>query len=375
MKFLDEAKINCISGAGGNGCVSFRRERNLPFGGPDGGNGGKGSSIIFVGDRGLNTLIDFRYQQHYKGKRGGNGMGRNRTGGDAADVLVRVPCGTEIIDETTDEVLVDILEHGQRFVLLEGGKGGRGNLSFTSSTNRAPRQFTEGEEAQEMDVRLRLKLLADVGLLGLPSAGKSTFVSSVSNAKPKIADYPFTTLAPALGMVRHHQTDMVIADLPGLIKGASEGSGLGHRFLKHTSRCAVLLHLVDPTPFQTVTPAEAYTTLRGELAAFDDMFGTSIASLPEVVAISKADTLSEDDIAAARKALKKVLPKGQQVLVVSAHSRLGVETVLEALAATVKEKRMADFAAEDAAALAEKQAKPAEENTPVDTDDMCSLGS
>lgn len=347
MKFLDEAKIFVKSGAGGNGCVSFRRERNLPFGGPDGGNGGKGSSVIFEADRSLNTLIDFRYQQHYKGKRGGNGMGKNRTGGDSDDVIIKVPRGTEIIDCETGDVIIDITEAGQQYKILEGGKGGRGNLSYMSSTNRAPRQFTEGGEAQETEVRLRLKLLADVGLLGLPSAGKSTFVSSVSNAKPKIADYPFTTLAPALGMVRHHETDMVVADLPGLIKGASQGTGLGHRFLKHTSRCAVLLHLVDPTPFQTTPAAEAYTTLRDELKEFDDMFGTDISSLPEVLAISKGDSLRDEDIEEAKAALQEVVGD-KKVHVISSHSKIGLDDVLNELAGNVKEKRAELDAAEDA---------------------------
>jgi GTP-binding protein len=326
MKFLDEAKIYVQSGAGGDGGVSFRREKYVEFGGPDGGCGGKGGDVIVEGRQNLNTLIDYRYQQHFKAKRGGNGAGRNRTGAGGADVILPVPLGTEGLDDTSGTVLFDITEEGQRVTILQGGRGGRGNLSYKSSTNQAPRQMTKGEPAQEMTLRLRLKLLADVGLLGLPNAGKSTFVSAVSNAKPKIADYPFTTVKPALGMVRYHEKDMVIADLPGLIKGAAAGAGLGHAFLKHVSRCRVVFHLIDST---NENPAEAYHAVRAELAGYDQEFGSNLSDLPEIIALSKADALVTKTAEKQRTALEKELRKG--VFLLSSHAGSGKDAILEAL--------------------------------------------
>ncbi|MAR55666.1 MAG: GTPase ObgE, partial [Rickettsiales bacterium] len=237
MQFLDEAKIFIKSGGGGDGCVAFRREKNIPFGGPNGGNGGRGGSIIFECAHGLNTLIDFRYQQHFKAKKGVHGMGQLRTGASAEDLIIKVPAGTQIISEDREELLADLTEVGDRLTLLEGGKGGMGNAHFKTSTNQAPRQFTKGEEGDEMWVWLRLKLLSDAGLIGLPNAGKSTFLARVTRAKPKIADYPFTTLKPQLGVVYAQEREFVLADIPGLIEGASEGVGLGLRFLGHVERC------------------------------------------------------------------------------------------------------------------------------------------
>ena len=364
MKFLDEAKIFIASGAGGNGCVSFRREKYIPKGGPDGGNGGRGGSIIFVGDPNLNTLIDFRYTQHFKAKRGQGGMGRNCAGKSAEDMIIRVPLGTEILDDETKEVLIDITEKGQQIQMLKGGNGGRGNASFVSSVNRAPRQFTAGEAKEERYVRLRLKVLADVGLLGLPNAGKSTFISSVSNAKPRIADYPFTTLHPALGMVRHYGCDMVMADLPGLIKGAAEGHGLGHRFLKHVSRCAVQLHLVDATQEDI---ALAYKTIREELKQHDEMYEMGLCDVPEVLALSKCDALTEEAIQEAKAELEKV--SGKEVQILSSQSKLGVPEVLTMLkdeVETLRAERMAEMDAQAALErpieeITEKEDAPQEE--------------
>ncbi len=334
MQFLDEAKIFIASGKGGNGCVSFRRERFIPKGGPDGGNGGRGGSVIFVGEKDMNTLIDFRYTQHFKAKRGEGGAGKDRFGKAGDDIYIKVPLGTEIINDETGEVILDVLEHGQQIELLKGGEGGRGNASFVSSKNRAPRQFTEGGDNQECYVRLRLKLLADVGLLGKPSVGKSTFISKVSEAKPKVADYPFTTLHPNLGMVKYHETDFVLADLPGLIEGASEGHGLGHRFLKHLSRCSSQLHLVDAC---SETIAEDYTVLRGELEKFDAMYGSAISKLPEIVALSRTDALQDDKIAEAKAELEAACQK--EVIVLSSHDGRGVDDILTLLVQEVHNLR------------------------------------
>src|SRR5215211_4256251 len=247
MKFLDEAKIYIQSGAGGNGCVSFRREKFIEFGGPNGGDGGKGGDVIAEAVEGLNTLIDYRYQQHFKARRGGNGMGKDRHGANGADVVLKVPVGTQIFEEDGETLTADLAEIGERVVLARGGNGGFGNAHFKSSTNRTPRRANPGQPAQEKTIWLRLKLIADVGLIGLPNAGKSTFLARVSSARPKIADYPFTTLHPQLGMVRFKGTDFVVADLPGLIEGAHEGAGLGVRFLGHAERTSVILHLIDGT--------------------------------------------------------------------------------------------------------------------------------
>ena len=287
MHFLDQAKIYLKSGAGGPGAVSFRREKYVEYGGPDGGNGGKGGDIVFTAVQGLNTLIDFRYAQHFKAARGAHGMGKDRTGAGAPDLAIAVPVGTQILSEDKEEVLADFTEVGQRVVLLEGGIGGRGNASYKTSTNRAPRQHQQGMPGEEMWVWLRLKLLADVGLLGLPNAGKSTFINQVSNAQAKVGDYAFTTLVPKLGVVRHKNREFVIADIPGLIEGAAEGAGIGDRFLGHIERCRVLIHLID---IAGVDPVEAMRIVEGELEAY----GASLADKPRLVALNKLDLADEE---------------------------------------------------------------------------------
>jgi len=336
MKFLDEVRIYARSGKGGHGCVSFRREKYIEFGGPDGGNGGKGGDIIFKVVDNLNTLIDYRFQQHHKAENGQPGSGRQKTGRGGDDLILPVPPGTELINTETGDVIADLIDMGTEFKLLKGGFGGRGNLSYKSSTNQAPREFTEGEEAEEIELTLRLKVLADVGLLGLPNAGKSTFISAVSNAKPKIADYPFTTLKPALGMVRYGSTkdgatDMVLADLPGLIEGAAAGVGLGHKFLKHVSRCAVVLHLVDITDENYL---DSYQTIRNELTAYDAKFNSDLANLPEVMALSKVDSLPPEDIAAKQADFKTRY--GFTPLTMSAVAGINVQDVLKQLSEQVK---------------------------------------
>lgn len=343
MKFLDEAKIYLESGHGGAGSVSFRREKFVPKGGPDGGNGGRGGSVIFVASKALNTLIDFRYTQHFKAKRGGNGAGRNRSGKASPDMVITVPVGTEVVDDATGNVLMDFTKEGQRWRALRGGDGGRGNAEFVSSVNQAPRRAEPGWPGQEMWVWLRLKIIADVGLLGMPNAGKSTFIKTVSNAKAKVADYPFTTLHPQLGMVRHYDTDMVIADLPGLIEGAAEGSGLGHKFLKHLSRCAAILHLVDVTAEDALS---TYQKIRHELEKYDQQFGSEIAKRPEVIGLTKMDALAED---MHDEWLKPILDglKGKTVVPMSAISHKGVDKVLDALAVHVKQRREDDDAQTD----------------------------
>jgi GTP-binding protein len=322
MKFLDEAKVYIQSGAGGNGCVSFRREKFIEFGGPNGGDGGRGGDVIVEAVDGLNTLIDYRYQQHFKAKRGGNGMGKDRHGANGADVVLKVPAGTQIYEEDGETLLADLEKIGERVVLSRGGNGGFGNAHFKSSTNRAPRHANPGQPGEERTIRLRLKLIADAGLVGLPNAGKSTFLATVSAAKPKIADYPFTTLHPQLGVVGVDGREFVLADIPGLIEGAHEGVGLGDRFLGHVERCRVLLHLVDGTSEDV---GAAYRTARGELEAY----GQGLEDKPEIVALSKADALTPEAIAAQIKALKRVTKKTP--LVLSAHSRQGVPEVLRAL--------------------------------------------
>ncbi|MEM1400974.1 MAG: GTPase ObgE, partial [Pseudomonadota bacterium] len=286
MKFLDEAKVFIQSGAGGNGCVSFRREKFIEHGGPNGGNGGRGGDVFVEAADDLNTLIDFRYRQHFKAERGKNGMGKDMTGAGGKSVTLTVPVGTQVLSEDRDLVLADLTRQGQRVRLAKGGDGGLGNSHFKSSTNRAPRRSTPGHEGEESWVWLRLKLIADVGLVGLPNAGKSTFLSVVSRAKPKIADYPFTTLHPNLGVAEAAGQTLVIADIPGLIEGAHEGQGLGTRFLGHVERCPILLHLIDATGLEH-DPAEAYATVRAEL----DAYGTGLADKPEIIALTKADAL------------------------------------------------------------------------------------
>jgi GTPase len=337
MKFLDEAKVFLKSGDGGAGCCSFRREKFIEFGGPDGGDGGRGGDVIFECVDSLNTLIDYRYRQHFKAAKGNHGEGRQKTGADGADVVLKVPAGTQVIDDATGEVLLDLLRPGERKRLLKGGDGGFGNLHYKSSTNRAPRRADKGWPGEERWVWLRLKLIADAGLVGLPNAGKSTFLAAVSRARPKIADYPFTTLAPQLGVVRLGGTrdarEFVVADLPGLIEGAHEGAGLGDRFLGHVERCTVVLHLVDGTQED---PAAAYRTIRTELKAY----GAGLAEKPEIVGLNKIDALDAATLKTRLAALKRaVRRKGAKVLALSGAAGIGVEAVLEALWGEIAARR------------------------------------
>ncbi|WP_299410869.1 GTPase ObgE [uncultured Roseobacter sp.] len=331
MKFLDLCKVYIRSGAGGGGCVSFRREKYIEYGGPDGGDGGTGGSVWAEAVEGLNTLIDFRYQQHFFAKNGIPGMGRQRTGADGDDIVLRVPVGTEILDEDQETVIADLTEVGQRVQLARGGNGGFGNLHFKSSTNQAPRRANPGQDGVERTLWLRLKLIADVGLLGLPNAGKSTFLAATSNARPKIADYPFTTLHPNLGVVGVDNTEFVVADIPGLIEGASEGRGLGDLFLGHVERCAVLLHLVDGT---SETIAEDYQTIITELEAY----GGDLAEKPRVTVLNKIDALDEEERLEARKELEKA--SGGDVMMMSGVAREGVMEVLRLLRGQIDDDRL-----------------------------------
>jgi len=319
MKFLDQAKIFVKSGDGGAGIVAFRREKFIEFGGPDGGDGGRGGDVIVEAVANLNTLIDYRYQQHFKAQNGHHGMGANRSGADGKDVVLRVPAGTQILDEANETVLLDLTKPGERHVLLRGGDGGFGNAHFKSSTNRAPRRATKGWPGEERWLWLRLKLIADAGLVGLPNAGKSTLLARVSRARPKIADYPFTTLKPQLGVVVIHGEEFVLADLPGLIEGASEGAGLGHRFLGHVERCAVLLHLVDATEDDVVTN---WRKIRSELRAY----GHGVAAKPEILVLNKADATPEDELQKKRARLKRAARR--PVLVMSGATGGGIDAVL-----------------------------------------------
>ena len=322
MHFLDQAKIFLKSGAGGPGAVSFRREKYIEYGGPDGGNGGRGGDIVFEAVAGLNTLIDFRYAQHFKAARGGHGMGRDRTGKGADDLIVKVPVGTQVLSEDKEEILADFTKVGQRITLLEGGMGGRGNASYKSSTNRAPRQHQPGEPGEEMWVWLRLKLLADVGLVGLPNAGKSTFINQVSNARAKVGDYAFTTLVPKLGVVRHKGRDFVLADIPGLIEGAAEGAGIGDRFLGHIERCRVLIHLID---IAGADPADAMRTVEAELEAY----GAGLEDKPRIVALNKLDLADGELADAFGEELKAA--GADAVYPVSGATGAGVEALLDAV--------------------------------------------
>lgn len=331
MKFLDLAKVYIRSGGGGNGCVSFRREKYIEYGGPDGGDGGKGGSVWAIAVDGLNTLIDFRYQQHFFANNGQSGMGRQRTGKDGDEIILRVPVGTEILDEDQETVLADMTEIGQKVQLAKGGNGGFGNLHFKSATNQAPRRANPGQEGVDRTIWLRLKLIADSGLLGLPNAGKSTFLAASSNARPKIADYPFTTLHPNLGVVGIDNTEFVMADIPGLIAGAHEGKGIGDRFLGHVERCSVLLHLVDGTS-QDV--AGDYQTIIDELEAY----GGELATKPRVTALNKIDALDDDERSEARAALEAVV--GDKVLMLSGVSREGLSEVLRAVRAEIDDDRI-----------------------------------
>jgi GTPase len=331
MKFLDEAKVYIRSGDGGNGCVSFRREKFIEFGGPNGGDGGKGGDVVAQAVDGLNTLIDYRYQQHFKARNGGGGMGKDRHGANGADVVLNVPVGTQIYDEDGETLLADLTDAGQRAVLARGGNGGFGNAHFKTATNRAPRRANPGQPGQELTIRLRLKLIADVGIVGLPNAGKSTFLATVSAAKPKIADYPFTTLHPQLGVAAIDGREFVVADIPGLIEGAHEGAGLGDRFLGHVERCRVLLHLVDGT---TDDAGEAYRTIRAELEAY----GHGLCDKPELVALSKSDALTPEQLklqaSRLRRAMRAVAGEAHaqaEVLVLSSVTGEGVPAALRAM--------------------------------------------
>src|SRR5690349_12943455 len=327
MKFLDQAKIYIRSGDGGNGCVAFRREKFIEFGGPNGGDGGKGGEVIAEAVDGLNTLIDYRYQQHFTAGNGRAGMGKDRHGANGADVLLKVPVGTQIYDEDDATLLADLTEIGQRVVLARGGNGGFGNAHFKTSTNRAPRHANPGQPGIELTVRLRLKLIADAGIIGLPNAGKSTFLAAVSAAKPKIADYPFTTLHPQLGVVEVDGREFVVADLPGLIEGAHEGTGLGDRFLGHTERCRVLLHLVDGTAEDA---GAAYRIVRGELEAY----GQGLSEKPEIVALSKADALDPDTLKEQVARLKRAAKR--KPLILSSATGQGVQEALRAVMAEIE---------------------------------------
>jgi GTP-binding protein len=322
MKFLDQAKVQIRSGDGGAGAVSFRREKYIEFGGPDGGDGGRGGDVWIEAVNGLNTLIDYRYQQHFKAKTGGHGMGRNRSGSKGEDVTLKVPVGTQVFAEDNETLIYDLTEVGERYRLAAGGNGGFGNDHFKSSTNRAPRHANPGLEGVEMTLWLRLKLIADAGLVGLPNAGKSTFLATVTRARPKIADYPFTTLHPNLGVATVDGQEFVIADIPGLIEGAHEGTGIGDRFLGHVERNRVLLHLVSGREEDV---AGAYRTVRGELKAY----GHGIIEKPEIVALSQIDTLGEEERAEKRKALAEAC--GSLPMMISAATGEGMQGVLRAL--------------------------------------------
>ncbi|MBW8754579.1 MAG: GTPase ObgE [Sphingomonadales bacterium] len=334
MHFLDQAKIYIRAGAGGPGAVSFRREKYVEYGGPDGGDGGKGGDIVFEAVPGLNTLIDFRYTQHFKAKRGSGGAGKNRTGAGGEDLVIKVPVGTQVLADDQETVLADLTDAGQRVVLLEGGMGGRGNASYKTSTNRAPRQHQPGIATEEMWVWLRLKLLADAGLVGLPNAGKSTFINQIANTKAKVGDYPFTTLRPQLGVVRHRNREFVLADIPGLIAGAAEGAGVGDRFLGHIERCRVLIHLID---VHGTDPAEAMQVVEEELEAY----GGGLDEKPRLIALNKIDLVDKELVTAFTKELKAAGAK--KVFPISGATGKGMDKLLDAVishlpAATVTER-------------------------------------
>src|SRR5277367_498569 len=347
MKFLDQARVYIRSGDGGAGCVSFRREKFVEFGGPDGGDGGRGGDVVVECAGGLNTLIDFRYQQHFKAKTGIHGMGKNRAGGRGADAVLKVPAGTQVFEEGSEELIADLRREGERVVIAKGGNGGFGNAHFTTSTNRAPRRANPGQPGIERTIVLRLKLIADIGLVGLPNAGKSTLLATVSAARPKIADYPFTTLHPGLGVVKIDDRDFVLADIPGLIEGAHEGHGLGDRFLGHVERCGALVHLVDATGEHA---GSAYRTIRKELAAY----GGEISEKPEIVALSKVDAVDEETLRVQRERLKRAMrsygppiatgAKRPSPLDLSAVAGRGVTEVLRAARKEVEASRSREAA-------------------------------
>ncbi|MFP7672888.1 GTPase ObgE [Marivita sp. S0852] len=338
MKFLDLCKVYIRSGAGGNGCISFRREKYIEYGGPDGGDGGRGGDVWVEAVDGLNTLIDFRYQQHFFADNGRPGAGRQRTGADGKDIVLKVPVGTEILDEDEETVLADLTELGQRVLLAKGGNGGWGNLHFKTSTNQAPRRANPGQEGVERTIWLRLKLIADVGLLGLPNAGKSTFLAATSNARPKVADYPFTTLHPNLGVVGVDDAEFVVADIPGLIEGAHEGRGLGDLFLGHVERCAALLHLVDGT---SGTLLDDYQTIIDELQAY----GAGLADKPRITVLNKIDALDDEERAFLKEELED--KAGHEVMLMSAVSKEGLTEVLRALRQYVKTSRKREIETEE----------------------------
>ena len=322
MKFLDQAKIYVASGKGGKGCVSFRREKNIEYGGPDGGNGGHGGSVWVEAVEGLNTLIDFRYQQHFFADNGKSGMGKQRYGAHGSDKVLKVPVGTEILDEDQETLLADLTDVGNRALLAQGGNGGFGNLHFKSSTNQAPRKANPGQEGVERTIWLRLKLIADVGLLGMPNAGKSTFLSATSNARPKIADYPFTTLYPNLGVVGVDDSEIVVADIPGLIEGAHLGSGLGDLFLGHVERCSVLVHIIDVTN-------ENFIINFNIIVKEVDLYGNALSGKPRITVLNKIDALGEDERIFYREQLAKIID--EPVFMISAVSGEGIENLLRAI--------------------------------------------
>jgi len=340
MQFLDQCKIYLKSGDGGRGAASFRREKFIEFGGPDGGDGGKGGDIVFAAAENLNTLIDFRYRQHFRAQGGRPGAGRERTGARGDDLVLTVPVGTQVMDDENRDVLADLTRPGERRVFLRGGDGGFGNAHYKSSTNRAPRRADPGWPGREAWVWLRLKLIADAGLVGLPNAGKSTFLAAVSHARPKIADYPFTTLKPQLGVVRQHEQEFVLADLPGLLEGASDGAGIGTRFLGHVERCAVVLHLVDGTLDDV---AGAYSTIREELA----QYGHGLAEKLEIVGLNKSDAIDPETVDAKCRQLQQVVRPGTEVHPLSGATGAGVPDVVEAVLAALS----AEHAGKDKAAV------------------------
>jgi GTPase len=341
MRFLDSAKVFIKSGDGGNGCVSFRREKFIEYGGPNGGDGGRGGDVVAVADESLNTLIDFRYHQHFKAKRGMSGAGQNRTGASGDSIVLTLPVGTQILAEDGETLIADLTEPGQRIVLAKGGDGGFGNARFKTSTNRAPRRADPGWPGEERWIWLKLKLLADAGLTGLPNAGKSTFLAAVSRARPKIADYPFTTLEPKLGTVVMDDTSFVIADIPGLIEGASEGVGLGDRFLGHIERCATLIHLVDGT---AEAPEEAYRIVRDELAAY----GHGLAEKPEILCLNKCDALTPEVVAERRARLEEA--SGGPVHRISGAAKQGIDNILALVLTQIRARREAEQEARAASA-------------------------
>ncbi|MEC9392723.1 MAG: GTPase ObgE [Pseudomonadota bacterium] len=320
MKFLDQAKIYIRSGDGGNGCISFRREKYVEFGGPNGGNGGKGGDVIIKSTEGLNTLIDYRFKQHFKAKNGDPGMGSDKTGKSGEDIIIEVPRGTLILEEDNKEVIIDIMDKDQNITILKGGNGGFGNSHFKNSENQTPRNANDGESGKEKWIWLRLKLIADVGLVGLPNAGKSTFVSTVSKASPKIADYPFTTIHPVLGIVKYMDKEFVIADIPGLIEGAHEGKGLGDRFLGHIERCNILLHLIDVTDEDIIN---SWKTVRNEIKSYSK----ELSLKNEIIVLSKSDALNKKELNDKKEELKNFV--GKEIFTISSVSGDGINNILK----------------------------------------------